>query len=95
MKFFVLVLDMAKKTKKSNFETAIVDHVRRERNKRNITQPYLALLLDVTDGYIGQIESHKSPSKYTLDQLNKIALDFGCSPKDFMPDKGITEAEQQ
>lgn len=70
---------------------AIVDNVRRERNKRNVTQPYLALLLEVTDGYIGQIESPRSPSKYTLDQLNKIALDFGCSPKDFMPDKGVIE----
>jgi len=70
---------------------AVVDNVRRERNKRNVTQPYLALLLDVTDGYIGQIESPKSPSKYTLDQLNKIATDFGCSPKDFMPDKAVEE----
>jgi transcriptional regulator with XRE-family HTH domain len=86
---------MAKKTKKSNFETAVVDNVRRERNKRNVTQPALALLLEVTDGYIGQIESHKSPSKYTLDQLNKIALDFGCSPKDFMPDLGVIEPEDQ
>ena len=70
---------------------AVVDNVRRERNKRNVTQPYLALLLDVTDGYIGQIESPKSPSKYTLDQLNKIAIDFGCSPKDFMPDNAVEE----
>ena len=77
--------------RKSNFEMAVVDNVRRERNKRNVTQPYLALLLDVTDGYIGQIESPKSPSKYTLDQLNKIAIDFGCSPKDFMPDNAVEE----
>ena len=82
---------MAKKDKKSKFEMAIVDMVRVERNRRNKTQPYLALLLDVTDGYIGQIESPKSPSKYTLDQLNKIALDFGCSPKDFIPNESISD----
>jgi len=79
---------MAKK-RKSKFELAVVEKVRLARIARNKTQPYLALLLDVTDGYIGQIESPKSLSKYTLDQLNKIAVDFNCSPKDFMPDEPI------
>lgn len=77
--------------KKSKFELEIVDNVKRKRKELNKTQSYLGMLLNVTDGYIGQIESANSPSMYSYDQLNKIALDFGCSPKDFMPMNGLMD----
>jgi len=77
--------------KKSNFELAIVENVKKIRNQHKKSQPYIAMILDVTDGYVGQIESSKSSSMYSYDQLNKIALEFDCSPKDFMPDKPIDE----
>ncbi|ETZ20145.1 helix-turn-helix domain-containing protein [Pedobacter sp. V48] len=70
---------------KSSFEIAIVENVKRIRNSQKKTQSYIAMILDVTDGYIGQIESPKFPSMYSFDQLNKLAKDFDCSPKDFMP----------
>ncbi|TZF85863.1 helix-turn-helix transcriptional regulator (plasmid) [Pedobacter sp. BS3] len=73
--------------KKSAFELAIVDRVREMRKKYKKSQTYIAMILDVTDGYIGQIESTKSASMYTYDQLNKIAIEFNCSPKDFMPEE--------
>lgn len=82
---------MAKKTRKSKFEMSVVENVIRERTIRKRTQTYIAMLLDVTDGYVGQIKSPNSASRYTLDQLNIIVLDFGCSPKDFMPDEGVKE----
>ncbi|WP_374758311.1 hypothetical protein [Marinilongibacter aquaticus] len=44
------------------------------------------MLLDVSDGYIGQIESNKSRSMYSFDQLNVIARDFECSPREFIPE---------
>ncbi len=75
---------------KSNFELAIVENVKKIRNMHKKSQPYIAMILDVTDGYIGQIESARSPSMYSFDQLNKIAIEFNCSPKDFMPDSPIT-----
>jgi transcriptional regulator with XRE-family HTH domain len=74
---------------KSAFELSIVENVRRIRKKLNRPQSYLAMILEVSDGYIGQIESPKYASMYTLDQLNVIAKDFDCSPKDFMPEEAI------
>lgn len=75
--------------KKSKFELEIVKNVKKKRKELGKTQSYLGMLLNVSDGYIGQIESVNSPSMYSYDQLNKIALDFECSPKDFMPVNGI------
>ncbi|RKD12525.1 hypothetical protein BCY91_12625 [Pelobium manganitolerans] len=70
---------------KSKFELEIVNNVRKIRKELNKSQTYVAMILDVSDGYIGQIESSKSASMYSYDQLNKLAEDFDCSPKDFFP----------
>ena len=74
---------------KSKFEFEIVDRVRKIRKELNKSQTYIAMILDVSDGYIGQIESSKSASMYSYDQLNKLADDFNCNPQDFIPDKPI------
>lgn len=83
---------MAKK--KSKFELTIVDNVRTIRKAHGKTQPYIAMILDVTDGYIGQVESNNSSSMYSFDQLNKIAQDLNCSPKDFFPENPIFEKKE-
>ncbi|WP_293785895.1 helix-turn-helix transcriptional regulator [uncultured Pedobacter sp.] len=75
--------------KKSSFELAIVENVKRLRKQNNKSQTYLAMILDVSDGYIGQIESLNSGSMYSYDQLNKIAKDLNCSPKEFMPENSL------
>ncbi len=74
---------------KSAFELAIVENVKKKRKELNRPQSYIAMILDVSDGYIGQIESRNYPSMYSLNHLNIIAKDFECSPKDFMPEKSI------
>ncbi len=74
---------------KSAFELAVVENVKKKRKELNRPQSYIAMILDVSDGYIGQIESPRYPSMYSLNQLNIIAKDFECSPKDFMPERGI------
>ena len=75
---------MAKKHK-TKFQLEVINLVKEIRTQKNLSQDDIAFFLNVSRGYIGQIESVNSPSKYTLDQLNKLALDMKCSPKDFMP----------
>ena len=79
-------------TKKTKFELAIIDKVREIRLAKNFTQDDLAVFLNKSRGFIGQIESPESESKYNLNHLNKLALEMGCSPKDFIPDKPVTES---
>ncbi|MGK6353410.1 hypothetical protein [Parapedobacter sp. DT-150] len=76
---------------KSKLELEIVANIVAERILRKKPQSYIAMLLDVTDGYIGQVESHKSPSMLSHDQINEIAKDFECSPRIFYPDKPIDQ----
>jgi len=61
--------------------------VRQKREERNLSQSELAAHLDVSNGFIGQAESPNSPTKYNLNHLNKLAIIFKCSVKDFIPDK--------
>ena len=76
---------------KTRFEWEIVKLVLKLRKARTskISQREIAKCLGVSPGYIGQIETEISPSMYTYDQLNKVALLLNCSPKDFIPEIAI------
>lgn len=74
---------------KSKIEEAIVDNTILIRKNNKKTQRDIANVLNVSPGYIGQVESTKSSSMYSYDQLNELAKFFNCSPKDFMPEKPI------
>ena len=66
--------------KKSKFEIEVIDKVKELRLKKNLTQDDIAMFLNASRGFIGQIESPDSASKYNLNHLNKLAQEMGCSP---------------
>jgi transcriptional regulator with XRE-family HTH domain len=72
---------------KTHIEAYVINKVKEKREKLNLSQSELAVRLDVSNGFIGQVESSKSPSKYNLNHLNQLAVIFDCSVKDFLPDK--------
>lgn len=76
---------------KTKFEIAVVEKVRLIRMEKGLSQEYVAGVLGLTAGFIGQIESPNNPSKYNLNHLNKLAYEFGCSVKDFIPEKPVVE----
>jgi transcriptional regulator with XRE-family HTH domain len=67
----------------------VIDKVRDMRKEKGISQRELANLLDMSYGFIGDVESPKEPAKYNLSHLNEIAKIFKCSIKDFLPDKPL------
>lgn len=79
------------KQKKTKFEIAVIKKVVEMRNKKGFSQDDIATALELTRGFIGQIESPNSASKYNLNHLNRLAYEMGCKPKDFMPDNFIAE----
>ena len=85
------LLSQMPKQLKSNFEWDIITRIKEMRLQKHLSQEDIAATLNVTRGFIGQIETPASPSKYSLDQLNSLARLFKCSPKDFMPEKSIKE----
>lgn len=72
--------------RKSKIDMAVINKVKEFRIKNDLSQDGLASILGMTRGYIGQVESPRTLSKYNMVHLNTLALEFGCSLKDFMPD---------
>lgn len=65
----------------------VIDKVKEMRQQKGLSQRELAYLLDMSPGFIGDIESGKRFAKYNLKHINKLAEIFECSPKDFLPEK--------
>lgn len=70
---------------KTEIEQYVIDKVKEMRIERGLSQSDLALQLDVTNGFIGKVESPKLPAKYNLNHINALAQLFNCSPSDFLP----------
>lgn len=78
------------KGKKSNIEQIVIDKVKEIRIQKGFSQDDLAVFLDSSRGFIGQVESPSFPTKYNLNHLNILALELKCSIKDFFPDKPVS-----
>ena len=75
-----------KKAEISPIDQYVIDKVREIRKEKGISQRELANLLDMSYGFIGDVESPKEPAKYNLAHINLIAKIFKCSPRDFLPE---------
>jgi len=68
------------------FVNKIVNKVKKERKKRNISQLKLANILDFSSpNYIAKIETRKHDVSYNLIHLCKIAVAFDMEVADFIP----------
>lgn len=73
----------------SKIEQYVIDRVKELRLEKGISQAELARLLDVSEGFIGNIESKNYRAKYNIKLLNELAKIFKCSPQDFLPEKAF------
>ena len=70
-------------------EQYVIDVVRAKRIEKKISQKDLAYSLNLSIGFIGNVESSNFRAKYNLSHINKLAEIFECSPKDFLPDNPL------
>jgi transcriptional regulator with XRE-family HTH domain len=80
---------MANKNEKSKIDWYIITKVKELRQARKLEQDDIAIHLNVSNGFIGQVESPNFRAKYNTQHLNELAKLFKCSPKEFMPEKPI------
>ena len=73
-----------KKASQSNIEQFVIDRVRDSRFKLKISQTSLAQLLDVSDGFIGNVESPNHRAKYNLNHLNELVRIFESTSMDIL-----------
>lgn len=79
------------KAQKSKFDMAVADKVAELRRKRGLSQDAIAAMLEVSRGFIGQVESPNNPSSYSLNQINRLACEFGCTICELLPSMPIIE----
>jgi transcriptional regulator with XRE-family HTH domain len=72
-------------------EQYVIDVVRAMRIEKKISQKDLAYSLNLSIGFIGNVESSNFRAKYNLSHINKLAEILECSPKDFLPDNPLSE----
>lgn len=67
----------------------VIQKVKEFRIESGMTQITLSQKLNMSDSFIGHVESPKRRDKYNLKHLNALAKIFKCSPRDFLPEKPI------
>ena len=69
----------------TKIEQFVIEKVKEKRIELNLSQADLASQLNVSNGFIGKVESPKYLAKYNLNHINALATIFNCSPTDFLP----------
>lgn len=70
----------------SPIEQYVVDIVKKKRLEKGWSQKELAYELNVSIGFIGNVENPKERAKFNINHINELAKIFDCSPKDFLPE---------
>jgi len=83
------------KNRKTNIEQYVINKIKEIRIEKGFSQEDIASILDTTRGFVGQIESPNNSAKYNLNHLNILAKELKCSPKDFLPEKPVSEARKK
>lgn len=69
----------------SKIDRHVIKKVKERRIELGYSQAELSYQLDVSASYIGQVESDKYKTRYTLERLNELARVLKCSVLDFIP----------
>ncbi len=85
--FFVIKnKEMLEKSQITDIEQFVIDEVKKRRVEKDISQKELAYQLDVSVGFVGNVENPRYRAKYNISHLNELAKILNCSPKDFLPE---------
>ncbi len=69
----------------SVIEDFVINAVKEMWLRKSISQTGLVHLMEVSEGFIGNVESPNYRAKYNINHLNELAKIFECSPRDFLP----------
>lgn len=80
---------------KSAYQIEVINRVKSLRVANGISQIMIAGIIDVSNGYVGNVESTKFRHRYTLKQLWIIANHFGVSLDYLLTGKNETLSTEQ
>jgi len=85
----MIYIKMPKELVKTHIEQYVIVRVKEIRTSKGISQAKLAHLIDISVGFIGNVENPKHIAKYNLNHLNRISKELDVPLKDFFPGMGI------
>lgn len=74
----------------SELDLFVINKARELRVEKQISQVDLSIMMGMSEGVIGKIENPKQRDKYNLRHINLLARALKCSPKDFFPEKPLS-----
>jgi transcriptional regulator with XRE-family HTH domain len=80
---------MQRSSVNTDIEQYVIDKVKEIRTSKGISQAKLAHLIELSVGFIGNVENPKHIAKYNLNHLNRISKELDVDFKDFFPEKAF------
>ena len=80
---------MQKESIKTDIEQYVIDKVKEIRTTKGISQAKLAHMIELSVGFVGNIENPTHVAKWNINHLNRISKELDVPFKDFFPEKGI------
>jgi transcriptional regulator with XRE-family HTH domain len=75
---------------RSAIDIYVIEKVKEKREAAELSQEELSIRAGFrSNGFVGQVESPNYTKRYNIRHLNKFAMIFSCSPKDFLPPKPL------
>ena len=76
-------------------EEYVIARVKQLRIERAISQAALGDMMNLSRGFVGDVENPKSRAKYNINHLNALASIFECPFSDFFPEKPFPEESKK
>jgi transcriptional regulator with XRE-family HTH domain len=73
----------------SKIDKYVIKKVRERRLELGLSQYKLSLEMDLSNSFVGNIESEKKISKWNLSHINELAKILNVSPQYFLPEKPL------
>lgn len=80
---------MVEKISHTEIELFVISQIKKMREQHGLSQSDFAFKMNVSYGFIGNVESPRHRAKYNLNHINQAAKVFGCPVKDLMPDNPL------
>lgn len=80
---------MQKASVNTDIEQYVIDKVKEIRTAKGISQARLAHLIELSVGFIGNVENPKHIAKYNLNHLNRISKELSVPFRDFFPEYSL------
>ena len=91
IKLFLIISYFATMAELSEIERYMINRVKEKRIKAGLTQAVLSVAMDLSPSFVGNVESGNSAHKYNVNHINKLAIIFECSVRDFFPDQPFSD----